>query len=322
MSPCTLNKPAAAFALMLVPGVGNAALRQAQSTAQRVGVTLGELLLLSTRSPLVPIPDGLEELTETLAHCTKVHQRRATELAARLEEAQIDLLAPLDCNYPKGLRVALASNAPAFLTVLGNPALLHTESVAIVGARKVSERGRQLAAECAIAFACAGIPVVSGGAEGVDMAAHSAVLAAGGHTVVVLPQGILTYRPPPAFSAALAEGRVALVSQFIPDVPWETHAAVTRNATLCGLSRMACVIEPKKTGGSIRTATHALAQGKRVLAYRPHLSADSHGPLDHPEVHELQDEQGEFNAERLLALWQDAPACGGGQGDLFNIAPF
>ncbi len=103
-----------------------------------------------------------------------------------------------------------------------------------------------------------------------DAAAHGAALAAGGATVIVLPQGALSYEKPSAYGEAMRAGRVLLLSEFVPDLPWCTHAAVQRNATISVLSDGLCVIAPAKQGGSIRTARCAIERAKPVFhAYAP-----------------------------------------------------
>ena len=107
--------------------------------------------------------------------------------------------------------------------------------------------------------------VVSGGAAGVDWAAHDAALQSGGSTVIFLPQGILVYEMSSAWREAMDEGRLLLASEYLPDAPWRTYAAVSRNALIAAQARLVCVIEPRKQGGSLLTARHAVDQGKQVL---------------------------------------------------------
>jgi predicted Rossmann fold nucleotide-binding protein DprA/Smf involved in DNA uptake len=116
----------------------------------------------------------------------------------------------------------------------------------------------------------------------------------------------------------LAQGRAVIVSQFAPDARWQTHAAVTRNATISALARMVCVIEPKKIGGSIRTARAAVAQGKRVLFYCP--EAGPHSParlLRQAGALDLVPPDHSFCPESLLNQWTSAPAPAR-QTDLFD----
>lgn len=96
----------------------------------------------------------------------------------------------------------------------GNLDLLETYGAGIVGTRTPSRVGEAVAADCARFFAGCEAAVVSGGADGIDTAAHRAAIDAGGKTVVVLPQGIRTYPFPGYIREAVETNRCALISQF------------------------------------------------------------------------------------------------------------
>ncbi len=212
-----------------------------------------------------------------------------------------------DEDYPNRLRTSLGSSAPVLLFVQGNAGLLHGDAVAIVGARLVSRRGAKLADSCATAFARQRVTVVSGAAHGVDTAAHRAAVRADGPTVAVLPQGLFTYHAPRFLRKAVEAGRGVLVSEFLPDASWAAHAAVVRNATISGLSRMVCVFEPKKRGGSIRTARAGLDQGKRVAVY---YGATSHSsPAEElGRLGAVTVDGTSLEGEVLEQLWATAPS--------------
>ena len=313
------------MALLLCPGLGNRAALEFQTAAWRLGLPLGDLLEHSTAELVQMLPVGSRAVAEALAKWDgsrriRAFKNRAQRLAGRVSRMRGTAHIPGDAEYPESLRDALGRETPACLTVLGPTALLQEPGAAIVGARDVSVRGRKLAEACARTFAEAGITVVSGGARGVDCAAHHAALAAGGTTVVVLPQGLFTYAVPSAIARGVARDRAAIVSQFLPDAPWETHAAVTRNATISALARLVCVIEPKKTGGSIRTARCALSQGKHVLVFAAKEDVRAQ-LLSHAGAAFLFDEEGQFCAQRLLDLWASAPASKAVQEDLLAASP-
>jgi len=311
-----MNGAAASMALMLCTGTGNTAVQEA---ARYLGQPLWALLRMRTRDLIDALPPGMEHVAEILARNRGPQQAHAARLLEELSRIGAQAFIPGEMGYPQALRASLRQNAPALLTILGDPALLSEPAVAIVGARHVSHYGVELAAACARVFCSAGIPVVSGGARGVDAAAHAAALAAGGKTVVVLAQGLLTYQAPKEIYSAQAEGRAVLVSQFMPDAPWASHAAVARNDTISALARLICVIEPKKTGGSIRTARCAIAQGKRLLLYcSGETSAGIPEPWARAGALHLLDAEGHFSAPRLLELWASAPPPPKGQGDLFE----
>lgn len=212
-------------------------------------------------------PCGQEQLAEFIHECDVSMQKRAASLLQKLERQSIVPLISGTPAYPAALETHLGKNAPLLLFAKGNPALLYQEAIGIVGTRTPSRKGTRMTQEYARIFAERSIPIVSGGARGVDTAAHEAALSAGGSTLLVLPQGILTYRPSSSYANALSSGKLLLLSEFVPDAEWQTHAAVTRNATISALANMILVIEPHSVNGSLRTARHALEQGKSVFYY-------------------------------------------------------
>lgn len=314
------NPAVAVLALLLCPSVGNSGVLRALAAARHLGRPLDAVLDMAPQDLLDALPPGLSTVAEVAARCSRAQRDHAEMLFEKVTRMGGRFLVHGEDGYPEGVTTAMAANAPALLTILADPMLLGEHAVAIVGAREVSSQGAQLAAECARVFSMAGVTVVSGGARGVDVTAHAAALAAGGKTVVVLPQGVLTYRPLGELHEAMQEGHATVLSQFVPDAPWETHAAVTRNATISALAHMVCVIEPKKRGGSIRTARHALSQGKRLLVHWGEgLAASAQAAaLTHAGALDVLETNASFSQARLLELWQTAPEPPRGQGDLFE----
>lgn len=191
--------------------------------------------------------------------------------AIAAERAALDhlgawFLTPADPDWP-------ASLPP--LGVLRGRGALPTDGLAIVGARRADAYGRELAARVAQTAVERGVAVVSGGAFGIDHAAHRAALDAGGRTVVVLGSGLT--RPAPASHRALfdeARTRGAVVSPF----PCAQGAArwtfPHRNAWIAGLSRAVVVVQASTRSGALHTARAALERGTPVHAIP--------GPFDAP----------------------------------------
>jgi DNA processing protein len=263
------------------------------------------------------LPPGFEALAFYLTRWGSQYRERAAGMLEQAAKAGVTTLTCGDADYPPLLTRHLGEARPPLLFVLGDLELMDGPSAGVVGTRKPSDGGRFLAEGCAESFAAHGIPVVSGGARGVDSIAHAAALDSGGKTLVVLPQGLLSYRGPAALREAVDEGRAALLSEFVPDAEWETYAAVTRNATISALSRMVCVIEPKKRGGSIRTARCALEQGKRVLVHVAPGQASVARTLATGGARNLLDADGQFSSDYLIDQWESAPEPPQGQGELF-----
>jgi len=267
---------------------------------------------LSPRRLAALLPPGLHEAGWALARVTEAGLADADAGLAAIRRIGATAIPAASADYPEMVHRHLGASAPPLLFVLGNDRLLHEPAAAVVGARDPTAAGHDLGAQCARVFAERGIPVVSGGAKGVDTAAHHAALAAGGTTIVVLPQGLAGYWPTTALQAGLHADAAVIVSEFPPHTPWEVHAAVTRNATISAFGRVVCVIEPKKTGGSIRTARLAIGQGKRVFI---HCAPGHDGVRDilrGARVAELPADKGQL-ASALLEAWQQPEEVGEGQ---------
>jgi len=193
---------------------------------------------------------------------------------AWLADPRHHFIADGDADFPALLRDI--PNAPAALFVAGDPALLWSPQLAIVGARSASASGLANARAFAREFAGAGIVVTSGLAEGIAGAAHAAALDAGGKTVAVLGTG--PDQVYPRRHGALA-GRIvergALVSEFPPGTPGKPEHFPRRNRIIAGLSLGTLVIEASLNSGSLITARLAAEQGREVFA----LPGSIHSPL-------------------------------------------
>jgi len=264
---------AALMALLYVPGVGNGGVRSALRAARQLQCDVASLITKSPRELMETMPPGDHQvLAQAIGNCEESHREAGQRLVARCAKAGISLLTIEDDRYPNSVRDQLGERAPAILSVIGHLGLIEQLGVAVVGAREVSDAGRQLARACGRDVARTERVLVSGGANGVDDTAQRGATDAGGGMVVVLPQGLLKFRGPQYFRDVLREQRILLMSASLPDAPWQRHAAVERNDMIAALSEAVCVIEPKKTGGSIRTARTGLEFGRHVLV---HCTSDS-----------------------------------------------
>jgi len=139
-------------------------------------------------------------------------------------------------------------------------------AVSVVGSRRASEAGLAWARQLAKALAASGITVISGLAAGIDTAAHTAALDAGGRTVAVLGTGI--NRTYPAANRDLQE-RIArdglLLSQFWPDAPPTKKSFPLRNATMSGYGRATVVVEAGDHSGARIQARVGIEHGRPVI---------------------------------------------------------
>jgi DNA processing protein len=161
-------------------------------------------------------------------------------------------------DYPKSLLSSLQNRAPSIIYCLGNTSLLSANGVGFCGSRRVSDKGINTAKDCAEQVASAGYTVISGGATGVDYAAHRAALEAGGSTVIVLPQGISNFRIKREIKDVWDWKRVLVLSQFAPNVGWKVFRAMERNHIIIALSRAMIVIEAGEKGGTMHAGMMTL----------------------------------------------------------------
>jgi DNA processing protein len=182
-----------------------------------------------------------------------------------MEKLGVHLITRFDPSYPSLLRQIF--DPPALLYVRGNLEEIDPCAVGIVGSRRCSSYGRHMAERLASDLAAAGVTVVSGLARGVDTAAHTGVLAAGGRTVAVLGSGL--GRVYPSENRHLADRIVAsgaVVSEFPmmegPDA-WHFPA---RNRVISGWCQGVCVVEAPASSGALITAEFAVEQGRDVFA--------------------------------------------------------
>jgi DNA processing protein len=140
-------------------------------------------------------------------------------------------------------------------------------SVAVVGSRAATGYGGHVAGELAYALTCAGWTVVSGGAYGIDAAAHRGALTAGGPTIAVLANGIdRTY---PAGNTALVD-RIAAEGLVVTELPPGQHPArsrfLQRNRIIAGLTRGSVAVEMARRSGAASTLNHSLALSRHAMA--------------------------------------------------------
>ena len=250
----------ALLALQQVPGTGVKTLNRLLASARETGLDLPAALGTGVHPhPFDP------RLAELIASCGSEQRSAARELADTCRKQEVAVVARGEDGYPEAMAHYLEDEAPVVVFLLGDASLLQPLAGAVVGTRTPTPHGVALARHCAELLTAENAVVVSGGAQGVDTAAHDETLAQFGRTVIVLPEGILHHSTPPKWAEAMGNGAALLLSEVHPFQPWRTFAAVGRNRLIAALSRMICVVEPRKMGGSIATARHGIAQRKPVF---------------------------------------------------------
>lgn len=189
--------------------------------------------------------------------------RRVAELTAE----GIDVIASADAAYPTNLR--MIHNRPPVLFVRGQLLPEDSRAIAVVGTRQASKEGIRAASEVAHQLAERGITILSGLAAGIDTAAHTAALNAGGRTIAVFGTGIRRVYPQKNRGLAKAiAASGACASQFLPDQAGSRWTFPVRNIVTSGLSLGTIVIEAGPTSGAKLQAHDALRHGKRLFLLR------------------------------------------------------
>lgn len=141
--------------------------------------------------------------------------------------------------------------APPLIYIKGNKNLLHDETIAIVGSRNADDISLEFTKNIAINATKKYQCVVSGGAKGVDQCALEESLKSGGHSILVLPQGILTFSSGmKKYYKNLTEGNLLILSTFPPKAGWSTGLAMGRNKYIYGLSKEIYVAQSDSKGGT------------------------------------------------------------------------
>ena len=255
-------------------------LRRADLIAALAGHIDVEWRLRRGRPRLLGLPDEALLAWAGEPAAAQRYERFVVELALdRLAAAGLGAICGCSVRFPERLREL--PDPPAVLHVLGDAALLDVvESVAVVGARRASSYGLEMARSLVRGLAAADVPVVSGMAMGIDSAAHAAALDAGGRTVAVLGCG--ADRPYPASSRMLhrriaAEGCV--VSELPPGEPPRRWTFPARNRIIAALGAGTVVVEGNERSGSLITSDFAMELGRFVGAMPgPLTSRGSGGP--------------------------------------------
>ena len=180
-------------------------------------------------------------------------------------ERRIITLSKGDQRFPEFLNNI--NNPPESLYCIGDVGLLNKPAVAVVGARKCSEYGRQVALKIGEMLAFNDIVTVSGMADGIDAAAHLGALKNGGETIAVLGQGVDICYPKSnmqLYKRIIKEGLI--ISEYPPGTGPKPYFFPQRNRIISAISNAVAVVEASSGSGSLITAEIAAEQGKEIIA--------------------------------------------------------
>lgn len=210
----------------------------------------------------------------------RLHTRDALDdLQEQLDRKNVHLLFRGDEAYPALLDAI--QDPPYLLYYAGRLNCLKEPMVALVGTRRASQYGIDMASALANGLCKAGVTVVSGLARGIDAAAHEAALQAGGHTVGILGSGINVPYPPEhtQLLRRIAGGIGLIISEYPLDAGPQAFHFPHRNRIISGLSQGVVFVEGKIKSGGMHTVHAALMQGREVFAVPGYVgTVGSEGP--------------------------------------------
>ncbi len=187
-------------------------------------------------------------------------------LAESLYNQGYEIIPITSSEYSKTLKDNLKiSNSPPLLYIKGNKKMLKEKSIAIVGSRNASEISLKFTDNIAKLAARDFKVVVSGFAKGVDKQALDCALNYKGQSIIVLPQGIMTFTTGfKNYYKQIINGDVLVLSIFFPKAPWQTEFAMARNPIIYGLSNEIYVAESSEKGGTWSGTVDGLRKQRKI----------------------------------------------------------
>jgi DNA protecting protein DprA len=225
--------------------------------------------------------------------CRLVIQSSPNLFLEQIEKVGAKFLVPTHPEWPYLLKDL--KNPPIALVVKGDIEALNKTALAIVGSRSPSNYGVRVAEDFAAGFVDREWNIVSGGAYGIDSAAHKGALIAEGCTIAVLATGVdINYPAGNARLFAEIQENGALVSEVMPGVTGYPNRFLTRNRIIAALSRATLVVEAAFRSGSLRTARDAAELMRPVMAIP--------GPISSPTSEGCHRLIGERSAEIVTSV--------------------
>ncbi len=248
------------IALTLIDGVGDV---NAKSLLAYCGSA--SQVFKHKKNDLLKIP-GIGEYTAKSIFASKDVLKRAEDELKFIEKYKITPLFFTDANYPN--RLKYCSDSPILLYYKGNANLNTQKIVSVVGSRKPSDYGKQLTEDFIKELSSLNVLILSGLAYGIDVCAHKSALNNNLQTVGVLAHGLDRIYPQQHSNIAkkmIEQG--GLLTDFMSGTNPDAVNFPKRNRIVAGLCDALVVVESKRKGGSLITATIASSYNKDVFAF-------------------------------------------------------
>ena len=213
---------------------------------------------------------GLNDVEKSLFADARAQLPNNSFLVEELIDQGYDIL-PITCDeYPKILKENLKYNAPTVIYTKGNKALLQENSIAIVGSRSADSLSLTFTDNIAKKAVSENKVVVSGFAKGVDRQALDSAIEANGKSIIVLPQGILTFKSGfKQYYKQVTQGNLLVMSTFAPKAPWLVEFAMARNSIIYGMASEIFVAQSDDKGGTWSGVIDGLRKNRPIYVRYP-----------------------------------------------------
>lgn len=236
---------------------------------------------------------------------------------------------PIHCDeYPKILKRNLGKAAPTVIFTKGNKELFNESSIAIVGSRNADKISLQFTDNVAKRVSASNGVVVSGFAKGVDRQALDSALDSGGKSIIVLPQGIMTFASGfRQYYKHIIQGHVLVMSSFAPKAPWSKEFAMARNPIIYGMASHIYVAQSDDKGGTWSGVMDGLRKKRAIYVRWPEtgeknanmqliqkgaMAVDINGNIIKPDVENLKTEEQKKNEilnDKILKILSSVGLC-------------
>jgi DNA processing protein len=236
-------------------GIGTVHMIEIYEAIKKVGLSLADLYDLNSSE--IRNEFGLSEITAAAIANLKEVVPKIEEDYFKLLESGIESIPFFSDRYPGRLRKILGHGIPPILYAYGNRDLLGMQGVAILGDKDISEMGERISYESSRELVKHNIGVVSGFAQGADLAAHRSALVNNGRTIAFVPYGMFHLSVPRMLSDVFNLDQILIVSVFYPDREANIYNAFQRNKIICAFSHAVYVVEAPSEDGIFEAAKSA-----------------------------------------------------------------
>jgi DNA processing protein len=248
-----MTEAATLLHLLRLPGIGPVGLRKIIARLDAMEVKIQNIFDLSVDQLAHDLHFDPEQISAL--HYTEADAEEDLDYCT---QQGVQVLLSSDPDFPSEKLNVLGRGRPSLLFAKGNLDLLKFPGIGVSGARKAAEESLAQITHLCEEIAGQLWIIVSGGARGVDEAAHLAAIRSGPGTIIVLPTGILRFKARKELRKHFDEGKVLLLSEFPPEQGWSTGCAMQRNKITAALSHGLILVEPGAKGGTGGTGRIAL----------------------------------------------------------------